>query len=305
MVSCSKRLSLLMAGVLCLFGGMSTQAQLFVQVGVQGFEAIVDESNDVLEGDGTTPLDLVHILEVDTNGMIHPPDVATGAPHPDNPLLPQGATRIGNQVPEHIVNPGWFGHTLPGAFEGAEIGGKTIFARVYNASDIASATFYSDSQTFTVPTSGTPQFWINVTKTDQPIDPSADQDGDTITDGDEIDMGTDPNKADTDGDGFDDPIEVLAGSSATNAASFLGITQLYKDTNDVWHLGWESADTKKYQPQYFERTDFDGPVVFQNIGGVVTASTMYTEILLPPQFSPPASSETQAFYRVYLDMNLP
>ena len=286
-------------------GHQYASAQLTVQIGVAGFTPIVDESFNVLEGEGTNPIDCVLFLEVDENGDILPPDPVTGEPHPDNPMVASGKTRIGNQVPPQITQPGWFGYVLGGGLGGSEIGGKTIFARVYNANEPTNATFYGDSQTFLVPTTGAPEFWIIVPRTDQPIDPSADQDGDTLTDGEEIQMGTDPNEADTDQDGFDDPIELLAGTSATNELSFLGITQLYKGTNEVWHLGWDTVDSKTYQPQYFARTDLDGPVVFQDIGTMVTATSAYTEILLPPQFAPPISGETQAFYRVYLDVPLP
>ncbi len=42
--------------------------------------------------------------------------------------------------------------------------------------------------------------------------PNADSDGDGLTDGLEVALGTDPFSADTDGDGFSDSEEVAAGS---------------------------------------------------------------------------------------------
>lgn len=45
------------------------------------------------------------------------------------------------------------------------------------------------------------------------MDMGADNDGDGISNGDEIDLGTDPNNPDTDGDGFDDAREWLEGTN--------------------------------------------------------------------------------------------
>ena len=48
---------------------------------------------------------------------------------------------------------------------------------------------------------------------DEGMDPNADADGDGITNGDEMDLGTDPNEADSDGDGFDDAAEWREGTN--------------------------------------------------------------------------------------------
>ncbi len=60
----------------------------------------------------------------------------------------------------------------------------------------------------------------------------ADTDGDGLDDGFEVELGTDPNLADTDGDGFDDGSEVDCVSSPTDSAEV------------CYACGWEHNDPK-------------------------------------------------------------
>jgi hypothetical protein len=59
---------------------------------------------------------------------------------------------------------------------------------------------------------------------------SADSDGDTLSDGDEVNLyGTDPLKQDSDGDQMADNVEVLAGTDPNDASSFPGDGDLTED----------------------------------------------------------------------------
>ena len=53
---------------------------------------------------------------------------------------------------------------------------------------------------------------INESGNVTPLDPNGDEDGDGLTNGQEVEIGTDPLKPDTDGDGLDDGLEVKVGT---------------------------------------------------------------------------------------------
>jgi hypothetical protein len=53
-----------------------------------------------------------------------------------------------------------------------------------------------------------------------PLDPAADEDGDGLSNAQELTLGTDPYKKDTDGDGFNDKVESLAGTDPNSATVF-------------------------------------------------------------------------------------
>ena len=54
-----------------------------------------------------------------------------------------------------------------------------------------------------------------------PRDDTLDYDNDNLSNGDEIELGTNPNKADTDGDGVNDDVEVEAGTNPLDASDVL------------------------------------------------------------------------------------
>ncbi|NBQ55993.1 MAG: hypothetical protein EBU36_05020, partial [Verrucomicrobia bacterium] len=57
------------------------------------------------------------------------------------------------------------------------------------------------------------------------IDLGADEDGDGLTNGQELTLGTDPYKKDTDGDGVNDPMEIADGTNPKDATSFKSLSQ--------------------------------------------------------------------------------
>ena len=285
-----------LAGVLSSGWALNTPQQIGIVT------PITDESSNILLGNADNPGDCVHVMYADANGDIHPPNPVTGMPDGRNGLVENGygLSRIGALTPPHLEQPGFFGHVIPRPQGSGGINGKKIFVRVYNAYTVADSTFYSDSQVFQVPSSGNNVFWVNITKTATPIDSSADQDTDGLTDGEEMGYGTDPNKLDSDNDGISDPLELVSGSDATDGTSYLGVTDIYySDDTGSWMLVWESAAGKVYQPQFSSVTDGFGEPIFQTFGTTVAASGILTEVAIPPEFSPDGL-EAFATYRVYL-----
>jgi len=69
-----------------------------------------------------------------------------------------------------------------------------------------------------------------------PLTPTADEDGDGLTNGEEATRGSDPYRADTDGDGYSDFVEVAAGSNPLSALSVppLPGNSLQMTANGAW-----------------------------------------------------------------------
>lgn len=165
--------------------------------------------------------DLVQILFASDN-TIYPPAI-DGTPNPLNQILK--SSRIGNGTVPFNDRPGNFGANLsprPGS-------GSRIFVRVFNAPTIEESSFYQDSDLFVVDALKNTPFIATMTpKTDKPLDPS-DPDGDGMNNSWEKSRGTDPNRADTDGDGVSDYAEFRLKTDMLDAddfLQFLGLTHL-------------------------------------------------------------------------------
>ncbi|NBS79415.1 DUF5011 domain-containing protein [bacterium] len=83
--------------------------------------------------------------------------------------------------------------TGSGAVDTSTVG---IYTLTYTATDVAG--------NLAVPVTRT----VNVV-----LDPTGDEDGDGLTNGQELTLGTDPYKKDTDGDGVNDPVEIADGTT--------------------------------------------------------------------------------------------
>jgi len=167
---------------------------------------------------------MVEILST-SNGIIYPPQI-NGLPDPRNTRL--HVTYIGYGIDPSIEYPGKFATMLsPRPPDGTK-----IFVRVFNMPSLELASFYSDSQIFTVSWSVDTVFSADIPHTSNPIDPD-DDDGDGLNNSWERWNGSNPNLVDTDGDGFSDMEEFLAGTDADDWDSFLQIVGMTISNNNV------------------------------------------------------------------------
>ena len=176
--------------------------------------------------------DIIQIL-LSTDGNIYPPDVHG---NPDSRNVVVTTSRIGAGVSPALARSGRFSHMM----SPRPSGNTKLFARVFNAPSIEEASFYGDSQLFTVSASQNTAFMIDVTATDNPLDP-ADDDGDGLSNSWERSLGTDPFMADSDGDGISDGDEIIAGTDPMNEESFPQFTAILQDGVDYIRVEWNPS----------------------------------------------------------------
>jgi hypothetical protein len=207
-------------------------------------QPIEDEWGERLEGQEpdsgapAPPGDLVQVLQ-SVNQNIYPPDV-NGHPHANNVLL--ATTRIGIGVSPSLGRSGMFSCALtprPG-------GNARLFVRVFNAATLSEATFYTDSQLFTVKGWKNEIFYPAFSATIQPLD-SSDTDQDGLNASWEKSLGSDPNRADTDGDGLSDAEEQLARTDPLDAVSVLQVASLVPAADGGWLVCWDAIAGSRYR----------------------------------------------------------
>lgn len=227
---------------------LSIRAQVATPLYISTAEPIRDPSGEIIHGHESAPEStrpLVHIMHADQG--IFPPN-PDGTPHPHNPLMPGGVTRIGALVTPVMERPGLFTATLndPRPTSG------TLFVRVYNAPTFKESLFYGDSQPMSI--EGNKVLYAYVTATDQIIDPARDTDGDGLPDWwehlhfDGDSTGADPN-IDYDGDGMTAEEEFIAGTDPMDSESFLRIYSIeMKGEGHV--LTWPGVQERLYDLEY-------------------------------------------------------
>ncbi len=230
---------------------------------------------------------LVHFLRLAQPPVVHPPAV-DGSPHPDNEVI--FSFRIGGGVATNDP-------ALDGLFSAPITPrpeeGDVVVARVYNAPTLEAASFYTDSQLFTV--AGAQFFYPRFPPATNAFD-TADDDGDGVHNSWEKALGGNSSLWDSDGDGLSDLEEFRAGTGLGDPSSFLSMDAI-RGGNPLMHVTWDSVSGKTYQIQSALGSLNDPEVTFTNVGGPVVATGSLSSIA----FTNGAVGEVQQFRIRLLD----
>ncbi len=209
-----------------------------------------------------------------------------GESSPYNPLVPAGTT-FGMGINAATAHSGLFCAVFPDR----PPAGSKIFARVFNAPDPATATFYADADI--VPVSTNESSLVFTFGALRALD-SADDDGDGLENSWEQLLGTDDRlTSDYDGDGMSDLHEMLAGTAPDDPDSKLSFRLVRREAGPQVlaegedpvrpiRVRWQSVPGKKYQLEYVLQLGTDPatgePRTFIPVGDVVTAGEGEFEI---------------------------
>lgn len=213
---------------------------------------------------------LVHFLRLAQPPVVHPPAL-DGTPHPDNEVI--FSFRIGGGV---ATNDPMLDGLFSAAIAPRPEEGDVLVARVYNAPTLEAASFYTDSQPFTV----------NFAEVFYPLFPAAtnafdtaDDDGDGVHNSWEKALGGNSSLWDSDGDGMSDLEEFRAGTALGDPGKYLAMDAIAGGTITL-RIAWESVSGKTYQVQAAPGSLNDPLTLFTNIGGPVAASGPLSSIVL-------------------------
>lgn len=254
-------------GLLTL-AAVNAPAALQAPLHIGNTNAVVDERGQKLPGTDTAAAlfghpvvtgDLVQVIRT-YNGQVDAPDT-NGIPVGTNNVV-VATSRIGRGVDPALGATGLFGLTLP------NYDGGPLFVRVFNATEVAQASFFANSQVYSN-TSTYSIFVPNLTGV-QALD-IADNDGDALNNSWEKSIGSNPNAVDSDGDGIGDNAEFRAGTDALNANSYLSMVQMLPDTSGGSIVFWASVSGKTYQVQY-STNGLTNPESFVDLNGPVSAN---------------------------------
>ena len=251
-------------------------AQADVPLHIGTTSGIHDQSGEILRGSapessyfGGTYVegDVVQILQANS-GIFSP--AIDGTPDTNNTVI--ATIRIGEGVDPSLGEVGMFGASLAARPSGQ------IFARAFNGTNLVSASFYGDSQVFTVPAFGSDYdvFVPVISAVDEPLDAS-DTDSDGLNNSWEEALGSDPNDTDTDEDGMADNSEFRAGTDLNDATSLLVMVQLFPAGGNDLTLSWDSVAGKSYQVEYTE--NMDNPS-YSDVSDVVQATDSTTQVTI-------------------------
>lgn len=236
---------------------------------IMALSPIADEHDQRLEGTADAPGDCIQILSA-PDGVKYPP-YNDGRPDARNPIVSGGTAAIGKNTMHTDPQPGIFGHSIA-----KDRPSGRLFVRVFNAPSPDQATFYGDSQIFSV--SGNKTLVVSIEKTDQPVD-KRDFDLDGLVNSWERSLGSDETDADTDKDGMTDGEEYGAGTDSLDKNSLLAIRKIQgegqPEVEDIT-LGWQSVAGKKYRVDYSSGSLRNG-MEWIEVSPTVTADSDWTE----------------------------
>ena len=213
-------------------------------------EPLVDENGQRLKGtDPSSVLFGIPVVEGDrvdiylaTDGQIYPPD-AQGEPDARNQLIKTFS--IGKGASPNEDQPGKFGCVV----SPRPAGGSLVFVRVFNAPDHSVASYYTDSELFSVSAVVNEPFWASFPEAMLPLD-GGDNDGDGIINSLEMSIGTDPDLADSDGDGVIDRDEMTAGTNPADRDSVLAVHNVGPSSTDHLVLAWPTVTGRMYRVEF-------------------------------------------------------
>ncbi len=232
-----------------------------LQIGMQ--EPVRDELHEVMEGTFENPGDVVHILQVADDGNIYPPQ-PDGQPDAKNPLLEGGQTAMGSLTVPGAGELGYFACLIT---DPRPAEGEQLFVRIFNAPTLNEASFYGDSQIFTV--HGNDRFLADIPVLKNPLDED-DDDDDGLINAWEKSYGTYMEMLDdTDGDGMTDQEEHLAGTDSTSSSSVFEVLSVSWVSGNMMRLVWPSRQGKKYMVTH-HNGEMEANSHFVNISGVIT-----------------------------------